>query len=287
MTHRHGWLGSTDGTRLFWRSWLPEERPRGVVVLVHGVAEHGGRYTHVAERLTAAGYAAHALDHRGHGRSDGARAMIDRLDRLVDDLRLLVAAVREQHDGRRPFLVGHSLGGAVSVAYALRHAETIEGLVLSGPAVATEAVPAALRVVTRMLSLATPRLPVFKIDDALISRDPAVVRDYQDDPLNHAGKLPARTLAEIMISMQRVPDEVSRLSTPLLLLHGGEDKLCPPQGSRMIDRGASSRDKTLIIYEGLYHEVFNEPERDRVIDDLVAWLGERSEIDRPAEAVAR
>jgi acylglycerol lipase len=287
MSHRHGWLGSRDGMRLFWQSWLPEDRPRGVVVLVHGVAEHGGRYAHVAERLTAAGYAVHALDHRGHGRSDGARAMIDRLDRLVDDLRLFVARVREEHDGRRPFLVGHSLGGAVSLAYALRHPETVEGLVLSGPAVATEAVPAAQRLLTRLLSVVAPRLPVFKIDDELISRDAAVVRAYQDDPLNHCGKLPARTLSEIVLSMQRLPAEVSRLSAPLLLLHGGEDKLCTPQGSRMIDRGASSRDKTLIVYEGLYHEVFNEPERDRVIDDLVTWLGERSHADRLEEVTAR
>src|SRR6266511_1157576 len=135
MRHRDGWLGSAaDGTRLFWQAWDPEGAARGVVVLVHGAGEHGGRYGYVAERLAAEGFAVYAMDHRGHGRSDGRRAMIDRLDRLVDDLALVVARAREEHDGRRPFLVGHSLGGAVSLTYAIRHGDTVEGLVVSGPA---------------------------------------------------------------------------------------------------------------------------------------------------------
>ncbi len=156
---RDGWLGSADGTRLYWQTWEPADRARDAVILVHGAAEHGGRYAHVAERLVAAGFAVYALDHRGHGRSDGPRAMIDRLDRLVDDLGLFVARVREEHDGRRPFLVGHSLGGAVSLTYAIRHGDTIAGLVVSGPAVATEAVPAALKAVTAALSAVAPKLP--------------------------------------------------------------------------------------------------------------------------------
>jgi alpha-beta hydrolase superfamily lysophospholipase len=261
---RDGWLGSADGTRLYWQAWGAPGAARGPVVLVHGAAEHGGRYAHVAERLVTAGYSVYALDHRGHGRSDGPRAMIDRLDRLVEDLALFVARVREE-EGRRPFLVGHSLGG------------TIEGLVVSGPAVGTEAVPAVLKTAATVLSAVAPRLPVFKIEDDAVSRDPQVVRDYQLDPLNHPGKLPARTLGEMLRSMDAMPDRVVELRTPLLLLHGGADRLCPPDGSRMVYAGAASSDKTLRVYEGLYHEVFNEPERELVMDDLVAWLAERSE----------
>ena len=120
-----------------------------------------------------------------------------------------------------------------------------------------------------------PRLPVFKIEDDAISRDPEVVRAYQQDPLNHDGKLPARTLAEIMRSMDAMPRRVPGLHTPLLLLHGSEDRLCPPEGSRMVHALAGSGDKTLKIYDGLYHEIFNEPEQERVLEDVCAWLRER------------
>ena len=272
---RDGWLGSTDGTRLYWQAWEPGSAPRAPVILVHGAAEHGGRYAHVATRLLSEGYAVYALDHRGHGRSDGQRAMIDRLDRLVDDLGLFVKRIREEHAGAKPFLVGHSLGGAVSLTYAIRHGDTIAGLIVSGPAVATEAVPAALKAITAGLSKVAPNLPVFKIEDDAVSRDPQVVKAYQDDPLNHPGKLPARTLAEIMRAMNTIPRDAVALRTPLLLLHGGADRLCPPEGSRIVHANAGSADKTLKVYDGLFHEIFNEPEQDAVLDDVVEWLEAR------------
>jgi acylglycerol lipase len=277
MNRRWGWLGSrADGTRLYWQAWEPDGEARAPVVIVHGAAEHGGRYAYVAERLATDGYAAYALDHRGHGRSDGPRAMIDRLDLLVADLGLLVARVAEEHAPRRPFLVGHSLGGAVALTYAIRHGDDLAGLAVSGPAVATEAVPAALKGMTSVLSKIAPRLPVFKIEDDAISRDPEVVRAYQRDPLNYDGKLPARTLSEIMRSMDSTALRVRDLHTPLLLQHGSEDRLCPPEGSRMVYEAAGSADKTLKIYDGLYHEIFNEPERAAVVDDLVAWIVEHT-----------
>jgi acylglycerol lipase len=284
---RHGWLGSpVDGTRLYWQAWDPNEPARGAVVIVHGAAEHGGRYAHVAERLAAEGYSAYALDHRGHGRSDGPRAMIGRLDWLVDDLALFSTRVREEHGGRRPFLLGHSLGGAVALTYAVQHGDEVAGLAVSGPAVATDAVPAALKALTAVLSAVAPLLPGFKIEDEAISRDPEVVRAYQQDPLNHDGKLPARTLAEIMRSMDAMAERVEGLRTPLLLLHGSEDRLCPPEGSRMVHAHAGSSDKTLKIYDGLYHEIFNEPERDEVVGDLLAWIAKRTEPTRRGELAA-
>ena len=282
MTRRDGWLGAADGTRLYWQAWEPDAEPRDTVILVHGAAEHGGRYGHVAERLVREGYVVYALDHRGHGRSNGARAMIDRLDQLVEDLGLFVARV-----GGRPYLVGHSMGGAVALTYAIRHGDTISGLVVSGPAVATDAVPAPLKAITALLSKVAPKLPVFKIEEDAVSRDPHVVRDYKSDPLNHPGKLPARTLGEIVRGMDFIQRDAVALRVPLLLLHGGEDRLCPPEGSRAIHAAAGSADKTLKIYDGLYHEVFNEPERDQVLDDVVDWLAARSTPPvRSAEAAA-
>ncbi len=273
---RDGWLGSADGTRLYWQAWEPESAPRAAVILVHGAAEHGGRYSHVAERLLGEGYAVYALDHRGHGRSDGRRAMIDRLDRLVDDLGLFVARVREEHEGAKPFLVGHSMGGAVASATRSDHGDTIAGLVVSGPAVATEAVPAPLKAITAGLSKARAEPARLQDRGRRGQPRPAGRRSTtRSDPLNYPGKLPARTLGEIMRAMDTIPRDAVALRTPLLLLHGGEDRLCPPEGSRMVHANAGSADKTLKVYDGLYHEIFNEPEQDAVLDDVVEWLAVR------------
>src|SRR5829696_8327766 len=189
MPRHDGWIASDDAKRLYWQAWLPEGEPRAIVVLAHGVNEHSGRYRHVGERLARDGIAVHAIDHRGHGRSDGHPALIDRLDQVVDDLKVFIDIVCP--DGPPPFLLGHSLGGAIAVTYALRHGDSLAGLVL--------------------------------------------------------------------------PGQVSELRTPLLLLHGSEDQLCPPEGSQMVYDGAQTSDRTLKVYPGLYHEVFNEPERDQVM----------------------
>jgi acylglycerol lipase len=271
MRHEHGRLGAADGTRLFWQAWHPEQATAPAVVLVHGAGEHGGRYAWVAEELTERGHPVYACDHRGHGRSDGPRAAIGRMATLVADLHRFIGLLDS-----RPFLVGHSLGGAVALNYAIEHPDTIEGLVLSAPAVATEAVPAPLKATVAALSRLAPRVPAFQIDAELISRDPDVVADYRADPLNYTGMLPARTLGELLHNMDTIESRVSQLKTQLLVLHGARDGLCPPTGSEMVHARAGSRDKTLKIYPGLFHEVFNEPERAQVVEDLAAWLAQRS-----------
>lgn len=289
MQWRDGRLGAADGRRLYWQAWLPNAPPIATAVLVHGVAEHAGRYRFVAERLAGEGIAVFALDHRGHGRSDGPRGLIDRIDLVVDDLSRFV----ERHVGElgpgKPFLIGHSLGGAVSLAYALGQPDSVSGLILSGPAVATEAVSPAMTLVSRALSAIAPRLPVFQLDEELICRDQRIVQAYRDDPLVYSGKLPARTLWQILSAMRTLPAQVPELSLPLLLLHGGEDQLCPAAGSQLIYDRAGSDDRTIRIYPELYHEVFNEPEREAVIEDLITWLLERSGASRegaPATAGA-
>jgi len=274
---RHGWLGSpVDARRLFWQAWDPDGIPVGAVVIAHGAAEHGGRYAYVAERLRSEGYVTYAVDHRGHGRSDGPRALIGRFDHLVEDLGLFMTRVTAEQGGRRPFLIGHSLGGAVALALAIKHGPRIAGLIVSGPAVATKAVPAPVKAAAGVLSAMAPRLPVLTIEAAAISRDPEVVRAYQSDPLNHNDRLPARTLAEILRSMDVTRRRLDALRVPLLLLHGSADRLCPPDGSRMVHSLAASPDKTLRIYDGLYHEVFNEPERAEVVSDVVSWVRART-----------
>jgi len=169
-------------------------------------------------------------------------------------------------------LLGHSMGAGVALAYALRYQDELRGLVLSGPAVLFEGVSPLQARAVRILSALAPGLPVFAIDGTAVSRDPEVVRAYDRDPLNYRGKIPVRTAAEMARSAEQLPDRLGSLRLPLLLLHGTEDRLVPANASRLVHDRASSLDKTLRLYDGLYHEVFNEPERDQVLADLTHWL---------------
>src|SRR5262249_41530017 len=167
--HRTGQLEGSKALTLYWQAWLPEEAPKAVVVLAHGLAEHSGRYAHVAEHLVAHGYAVYALDHRGHGRSQGRRAQVGRMDYAVHDLDRFAAQVRSDQPGKALFLLGHSMGGGIALAYALRYQDELRGLVLSGPAVLFEGVSPLQARAVRILSTLTPGLPVFAIDGKAVS----------------------------------------------------------------------------------------------------------------------
>jgi acylglycerol lipase len=261
--------------RLYWQAWLPEAEPRAVIVLAHGASEHGGRYTWVGQRLAERGFALYACDHRGHGRSEGARAFIDRMDNAVADLDGVVDLARDANPGTKTFLLGHSMGGAVALSYTIKHEDRLDGLVLSAPLAALEAASPVVRIIGRVLSTVVPKAGVFPIDSTGVSRDPAVVRDYDADPLNHHGKLPARTVAVLSGAIGDYPEQVAGLTLPILTMHGTEDRLTPPEGSEMIIERAGSEDKSIIRYDGLFHELLNEPERQRVLDDIVAWIEAR------------
>jgi len=242
------------------------------VVIAHGVSEHADRYSHVAGRLVGDGYAVYALDHRGHGRSGGKRAVIDRVDNAVADLDTLIGMARSEHPGLKLFLLGHSMGGGIALEYAIRHQERLEGLVLSAPAASLDAASRFELAVGRVLSAIAPGAGVFPVDSSTISRDPDVVRAYDEDPLVFHKRLPARTVAELAGVIQTFPERAPSLGLPVLVMVGTGDKLVPPDAGRMVHARAGSPDKRLIEYDGLYHEILNEPEQDRVIDDLVAWL---------------
>ena len=272
--HEEGRLEGVGGVGLYRQSWRPEA-VRAVVVLAHGASEHSGRYAWTAGRLAERGYATYALDHRGHGHSEGPRAYIDRMEHAVTDLAQLVELAAEEHPDAPLFLFGHSAGGCISIAYALRHQDKLDGLVLSAPLAALEAASPAERAAAHVLSIVAPRLGIVGIDSTTVSRDPEVVRDYDADPLNYRGKLPARTVQEFATTVGRFPDEAHGLTLPMLLMHGTGDRLVPIEGTQMVHDRAGSADKTLIAYEGLYHELVNEPERERVVDDIASWLDER------------
>jgi acylglycerol lipase len=269
--HSESRLEGAGGVEIFWQAWQPPA-VRAVVVLAHGASEHSGRYAWTAARLAERGYATYAPDHRGHGRSAGPRAYIDRMDNVVADLDRVVDLAAAAHPDVPLFLLGHSMGGAVALSYALEHQDKLDGLVLSAPLAALEAAPAWQRAAGRVLSVVAPKLGVVPIDSTSVSRDPEVVRDYDEDPLNFHGKLPARSVAELSAAIDGFPDGATRLTLPVLVMHGTADTLVPPAATDMLEARLGSEDKSVIRYDGLYHELLNEPERDRVLGDIADWL---------------
>ena len=276
MNRDDGTFSGVRNVQIHWQAWLPASDPRAVVAIAHGAGEHAGRYEHVAARLVGDGYAVYAIDHRGHGRSDGARALIDRIDNAVADLDQLVRESAAKHPGLPVFLLGHSMGGTIAVSYSLAHQDRLNGLILSAPLAALEAAPAPMRVLARILSALAPKTPLIAIDATLVSRDPAVVQAYVADPLVHHGKLPVRTVAELAAAIDTFHERAPSITIPTLIMYGTADRLCPPEGSVMLGERLGGDDKALSPYEGLYHEILNEPEQGRVLDELSGWLAART-----------
>ena len=285
VEHPEGLLAGAGGAEIYWQAWLPSGEPRAVVVIAHGIGEHSGRYGHVAARLNAAGFAAYALDHRGHGRSSGPRGLIDRMDHAVSDVDSFVTLAAARHAAHPLHLLGHSMGGAIAIAYALRHQERLHGLLLSSAAVSVGSAPASARFEAKALATVAPNAGVMGIDPSLISHDPAVVRAYREDPLVYQGQLPARTVAEVAATVEGFVAGVPALRVPLLVMAGTGDRIVPPSGSRMVYDRAGSPDRTLRLYDGLYHELFNEPERRVVLGDVTGWLDART-VPQHVEAQA-
>jgi len=260
------------GLKIHARTWLPAGAPIGVVVIAHGFAEHGGRYAAVAERLVADGIAVRAADHRGHGLSEGRRTSIVRFGDYVDDLTTVIAQARARWPSLRLVLLGHSMGGLVALDLAVRPGGPVDGLVLSAPAACPREVSRFTLAVGRALSRVAPNTGVLRLPLNRISRDPAVVDAYNNDPLVFRTPIRARLGAEMLDAMDRVDAGLPSLRTPLLVMQGTADGLVDPGcGPHVYDR-AGSEDKTLKMYDGLWHEIFNEPERDHVLDDLTGWL---------------
>lgn len=261
------------GARLHRTSWLPDAPPRAVVLLIHGYAEHAGRYGHVAAALTAQGCAVHALDHWGHGRSDGARSFVPAFAVLSDGVEALLAAAQAAHPGLPIFLLGHSLGGLIATRHLITHQQHYQGAVLSGPAIMPMEEPSRLLIwISRILSKIAPRMGVMPPLAEGVSRDPAVVAAYKADPLNYIGKMGARMAQEIFDAMANVRGQAGRISVPILLLHGEADILTAPAGSRFLFDHVGSTDKQIKTYPELFHEIFNEPERDAVLADVTRWI---------------
>jgi acylglycerol lipase len=276
MKHSDSSFEGVNKLRIHYQTWAPD-RIRATVVIAHGLGEHGGRYAEVAAQLNAIGCVVHAIDHRGHGKSEGPRAYIDKFANAVTDMDTLIDLAKRQQPVKPLFLLGHSMGGALSVSYAIKHGKKLSGLLLSGPAIALDGAPPYLAPVAKFLSSVSPKLGMFQVAPDLVSRDAGEVQKYATDPLNLHAKVPVRTLAEIVRFVELVPALLPSLAVPTLLMHGSEDKLAGVAGSRMILDRIRATDKTLKVYDGLYHEIFNElpADRARVFKDMTDWLGAR------------
>ena len=280
MEHVDGRLDGVEGVELYWQGWLPSLAssggpPRGVLLICHGMGEHSGRYATVVDALVPDGWAVYGLDHRGHGRSGGVRVHVSHYADFLADLDTFRRMVATRHE-TRPFLLGHSMGGQIALAYALDHQDDLAGLVLSAPALQAPPVPRAVRAVATALARVTPRLRRAVVDIATISRDEAVVTDYRTDALVHQGHPTIALSLALAEQMTLLPARVRDLRLPLLVQHGTDDRICPPDGSRALAESVGTDDLTVRWYDGFWHEIYHEPERERPLADLREWLDRRA-----------
>ena len=276
MQHSEGKFKVSEGISLYYQCWLPGKDPTAVLLIVHGLAEHSGRYANLVNYFVARGYAVYGFDQRGHGRSEGLRGYVARFSYYLHDLITFFHMVRHRHRDAKIFIVGHSVGGTIATACAVHHQDEFAGLILSGAALKPGASLSPAKIMlARCLSLLLPKMGVEVIDASALSRDKAVVDAYVSDPLVYRGKIRARLGAELIKAMQKLPYQVPEIHLPILVMHGTADRLSDPEGSQMLYERVASRDKTLKLYNGFYHEIFNEPGHKQVLDDMETWLAAR------------
>ena len=276
-THAHGRVTTDDGMDLRFQSWIPE-RPKAVLYFVHGLAEHSGRYGFPVEYFTRRGYACWAFDLRGHGESSGRRVHVNDFDDYAVDVAAVQQHLRREHGDLPVFLVGHSMGGLIALRYFLDHQDVFCGAILSSPALRThpsQEPPKVLRAIAGLLSRLMPgMLFPSDLETEAISRDPAIVDAYRADPLV-SSKVSARWFTSIEKAMGEVRTRCGEVHQPLLIMHSGGDRLTDPKASQRWAEEAPDQWVTHVEWPDLYHEMFNEPQRDEVFQGMEGWLEKR------------
>ena len=275
MNHFETTWQAIDGLQLYAQGWEPEEEPVGVVCLVHGLGEHSGRYAHLAAFLNRAGYALMSFDLRGHGKSGGPRGHTPSIESFMNDIDLLMQTAVGRYPGKPRFLYGHSLGGILVLNYALRRKPQVAGVIATCAGLRTALEEQTAKVAfAKAMGTVLPSLSMPSgLDASMISRDPEVVRIYQADPLVHD----RATLGMARNLMQAIPwafEHAREFDAPLLLMHGTGDQIAFAKGSQEFANLAAC-DCTLKLWDGLYHEIHNEPEKDQVFAFFMEWMEER------------
>jgi alpha-beta hydrolase superfamily lysophospholipase len=258
---------------LYYQCWRPEGERKAAITVVHGLGEHSGRYGNVVDWFVPKGYAVYAFDLRGFGCSPGPRGCINEWADFREDVKAFLEFVREQELGQAVFLLGHSMGGLIVLEYVLHHPEGLAGVIASGPALGVD-IPPLLMVLSKMLSGILPRMTFNTgLDATAISRDPAVVEAYVNDPLVHSLSTP-RFGTEFPRAIEWTQAHAAEMRIPCLIVHGGADRLVPPEGSRIFYENMTITDKERQVYDGYYHEVFNDVGKEKVLGAVETWVEE-------------
>jgi acylglycerol lipase len=269
-----GTVQSSDGLNIFYRSWRPATAPRGVVVIVHGFNSHSGYYAWVAQKLVERGVAVYAPDLRGRGKSDGERFYVQTFADYVNDVSAVMRLARSREKGLPFYILGHSAGGVVACLYTLENQKDLAGLICESFAFQVPAPDFALAVFKGLAHVA-PHAHVLHLKNEDFSRDPAVVQAMNNDPLIAHETQPTQTLAEMVRADERLKTEFSLITVPVLILHGMLDKATKPSGSQFFYESTQSADKTLKLYEGAYHDLLNDVDKETVMADITRWLDTR------------
>jgi acylglycerol lipase len=276
---------SSDGLRLSYRMWRPDLTTRGVVAIVPGFNSHSGYYAWVAEQLVAQGLAVYAVDLRGRGQSEGERFYVQRFEDYVNDVNEFVTLAKSHEPGLPVYLLGHSAGGVVACLYAVSHQEDLAGLISESFAFKIPAPDFALAVFKGLAHLA-PHAHILHLKNEDFSRDPAIVEMMNRDALIDNEKQPTDTLAAMVRADELLEKSFASLRLPVLILHGTNDKATKPSGSQQFFDTVGSVDKTLKLYEGGYHDLLNDTDRDQVMADITSWIGRQLAKDQSTRVFA-
>jgi alpha-beta hydrolase superfamily lysophospholipase len=273
MKQISGKLKGQGNLNLFYQGYLPTESPIAVLLIIHGLAEHIGRYMNIVDYFVPRGYAIYGFDQRGHGQSEGMRGYVERFSYYIDDTKAFFDMVHGEHPSKSFFILGHSVGGLIATTYSLNYSNELDGLILSGVTIKPgESLSPVKIMLARLFSKVIPKVGIDVIDASAISQDQAVIKEYINDPLVYRGKISSRLGAELIKAMQVLTNHISNIQLPILIMSGSVDRLSNPEGSRFLYNRISSIDKTIKFYDGFYHEIFNEPRRNQVFNDMENWL---------------
>lgn len=261
-----------SGTPGFYQRRWPAPAPRANVIIIHGYREHCARYDHIAAKLNQHGFSVFSYDQRAHGRSPGKKGYIERFDTLLDDLDCYLDVIRPDLGNLPVLVLAHSMGGLVFTRYLQTRNFRPKAVVFSSPFLQVPPTSPVLLALAGLLSKLTPWLPVANLESAAVSRIPAVVKEYDADPLNGHGAIVARSGSEITNAVAAARDNIEKITLPFYVMHGTADRLAPCGGSEFLHKNARSTDKTLKIYEGGYHELMNDTIADEVKGAVASWL---------------